>query len=213
MRLTHLFALSGLAILAAQGMAQAYNIDPLTRRAYAPVVKPQAVAPAPTITASTNTSTNSGTFNDSVPIVARETVSFSGNYEPGTLVVSTSERRMYLVLENGKALRYGVGVGRPGFEWGGETKITQKREWPDWTPPPEMLKRRPDLPRYMKGGPDNPLGARAMYLGSSLYRIHGSNEPESSGQAVSSGCIRMVNEDVIDLYERVKVGASVIVMR
>lgn len=213
MRLTHLFALSGLAILAAQGMAQAYNIDPLTRRAYAPVVKPQAVAPAPTITASTNTSTNSGTFNDSVPIVARETVSFSSNYEPGTLVVSTSERRMYLVLENGKALRYGVGVGRPGFEWGGETKITQKREWPDWTPPPEMLKRRPDLPRYMKGGPDNPLGARAMYLGSSLYRIHGSNEPESIGQAVSSGCIRMVNEDVIDLYERVKVGASVIVMR
>ncbi len=213
MRLTHLFALSGLAILAAQGMAQAYNIDPLTRRAYAPVVKPQAVAPAPTITASTNTSINSGTFNDSVPIVARETVSFSGNYEPGTLVVSTSERRMYLVLENGKALRYGVGVGRPGFEWGGETKITQKREWPDWTPPPEMLKRRPDLPRYMKGGPDNPLGARAMYLGSSLYRIHGSNEPESIGQAVSSGCIRMVNEDVIDLYERVKVGASVIVMR
>ncbi len=213
MRLTHLFALSGLAILAAQGMAQAYNIDPLTRRAYAPVVKPQAVAPAPTITASTNTSTNSGTFNDSVPIVARETVSFSGNYEPGTLVVSTSERRMYLVLENGKALRYGVGVGRPGFEWGGETKITQKREWPDWTPPPEMLKRRPDLPRYMKGGPDTPLGARAMYLGSSLYRIHGSNEPESIGQAVSSGCIRMVNEDVIDLYERVKVGASVIVMR
>ena len=213
MRLTHLFALSGLAILAAQGMAQAYNIDPLTRRAYAPVVKPQAVAPAPTITASTNTSTNSGTFNDSVPIVARETVSFSGNYEPGTLVVSTSERRMYLVLENGKALRYGVGVGRPGFEWGGETKITQKREWPDWTPPPEMLKRRPDLPRYMKGGPDNPLGARAMYLGSSLYRIHGSNEPETIGQAVSSGCIRMVNEDVIDLYERVKVGASVIVMR
>ena len=213
MRLTHLFALSGLAILAAQGMAQAYNIDPLTRRAYAPVVKPQAVAPAPTITASTNTSTNSGTFNDSVPIVARETVSFSGNYEPGTLVVSTSERRMYLVLENGKALRYGVGVGRPGFEWGGETKITQKREWPDWTPPPEMLKRRPDLPRSMKGGPDTPLGARAMYLGSSLYRIHGSNEPESIGQAVSSGCIRMVNEDVIDLYERVKVGASVIVMR
>ena len=190
-------------------MAQAYNIDPLTRKPYAPVVKPQAAAPAPATTASTN----SGTFNDSVAIVARETVSFSGNYEPGTIVVSTSERRMYLVLENGKAMRYGVGVGRPGFEWGCETKITQKREWPDWTPPPEMLKRRPDLPRYMKGGPENPLGARAMYLGSSLYRIHGSNEPESIGQAVSSGCIRMVNEDVIDLYERVKVGASVIVMR
>jgi lipoprotein-anchoring transpeptidase ErfK/SrfK len=209
MRLTHLFALSGLALLAAQGMAHAYNIDPLTRKAYTPVIKPQAAAPAPTATASGN----SGSFNDSVAIVSRETVSFSGKYEPGTIVVSTSERRMYLVLENGKAMRYGVGVGRPGFEWGGETKITQKREWPDWTPPPEMLKRRPDLPRYMKGGPDNPLGARAMYLGSSLYRIHGSNEPESIGQAVSSGCIRMVNEDVIDLYERVKVGASVIVMR
>jgi lipoprotein-anchoring transpeptidase ErfK/SrfK len=207
MRLTHLFALSGLALLAGQGLAQAYSIDPLTRRAYAPVVKPQAAAPAPQAAATPST------YNDSVPVVPRETVSFSGNYEPGTLVVSTSERRMYLVLENGKALRYGVGVGRPGFEWGGETRITMKREWPDWTPPAEMLKRRPDLPRYMKGGPDNPLGARAMYLGSSLYRIHGSNEPESIGQAVSSGCIRMVNDDVIDLYDRVKVGAAVIVIR
>jgi len=196
-------------------MAQAYNIDPLTRRAYAPVVKPQAVAPAPTITASTNTSTNSGTFNDSVPIVARETVSFSGNYEPGTLVVSTSERRMYLVLENGKALRYGVGVGRPGFEWGGETKITQKREWPDWTPPPEMLKRRPDLPRHMNGGIDNPLGARALYLyrggKDTMFRIHGTNEPDTIGQAVSSGCIRMMNADVIDLYQRVGTGTRVVV--
>ena len=212
MRLTHLFALSGLAILAAQGMAQAYNIDPLTRRAYAPVVKPQAVAPAPTITASTNTSTNSGTFNDSVPIVARETVSFSGNYEPGTLVVSTSERRMYLVLENGKALRYGVGVGRPGFEWAGVKHVTRKAEWPDWTPPAEMLKRRPDLPRFMKGGPENPLGARALYLGSSLYRIHGTNEPWTIGQNVSSGCIRLMNEDVEDLYSRVRTGAKVVVI-
>ena len=127
------------------------------------------------------------------------------------IVVSTSERRMYLIMDNGRAMRYGVGVGRPGFEWGGSVKISLKREWPDWTPPPEMLKRRPDLPRHMKGGPENPLGARAMYLGSSLYRIHGSNEPETIGQAVSSGCFRMTNDDVKDLYERVAVGTTVIV--
>jgi lipoprotein-anchoring transpeptidase ErfK/SrfK len=116
-------------------------------------------------------------------------------------------------MEGGKAVRYGVGVGRPGFEWGGNMTVTNKREWPDWVPPAQMLQRRPDLPRHMKGGPDNPLGARAMYLGSSLYRIHGSNEPDSIGQAVSSGCIRMTNDDVVDLYNRVKVGAQVYVMR
>jgi lipoprotein-anchoring transpeptidase ErfK/SrfK len=104
-------------------------------------------------------------------------------------------------------------VGRPGFEWGGTQTVTMKREWPDWRPPAEMLRRRPDLPRYMSGGPDNPLGARALYLGSSIYRIHGSNEPETIGQAVSSGCIRMTNEDVVDLYNRVKVGARVVVQR
>lgn len=145
--------------------------------------------------------------------VPRETVRFDGQYAPGTIVVSTKERRMYYVLGDGKAIRYGVGVGRPGFEWGGNMVVTQKREWPDWRPPAQMLQRRPDLPRYMKGGPDNPLGARALYLGSSLYRIHGSNEPETIGQAVSSGCIRMVNEDVIDLYSRAKVGTRVIVLR
>ena len=132
---------------------------------------------------------------------------------PGTIVVSTTERRMYYVLGDGKAIRYGVGVGRPGFEWSGTKTITAKREWPDWRPPSEMLKRRPDLPRYMPGGPENPLGARAMYLGSSLYRIHGSNEPDTIGQAVSSGCIRMLNDDVVDLYSRATVGAQVIVQR
>ncbi len=145
--------------------------------------------------------------------IKREVVAFAGKYAPGTIVVSTAERRMYLVMEDGKALRYGVGVGRPGFEWGGSLNVTQKREWPDWRPPAEMLQRRPDLPRYMKGGPENPLGARALYLGSTLYRIHGSNEPETIGQAVSSGCIRMMNEDVVDLYERVKIGARVVVLR
>ena len=145
--------------------------------------------------------------------IPREVVAFDRGYAPGTIVVSTAERRLYLVMPNGQALRYGVGVGRPGFEWSGTQKITRKAEWPDWTPPAAMLKRRPDLPRFMEGGEDNPLGARAMYLGSSIYRIHGSNEPHTIGQAVSSGCIRMTNEDVADLYERVKVGATVVVLR
>jgi lipoprotein-anchoring transpeptidase ErfK/SrfK len=145
--------------------------------------------------------------------VPRETVAYSGPYAPGTILVSTSERRMYFVMSGGKAIRYGVGVGRPGFEWSGAKTITRKAEWPGWTPPAQMLRRRPDLPRHMAGGIDNPLGARAMYLGSSLYRIHGSNEPDTIGQAVSSGCIRMTNEDVTDLYERAKVGTKVVVLR
>jgi lipoprotein-anchoring transpeptidase ErfK/SrfK len=145
--------------------------------------------------------------------IPREIVDFDQKYAPGTILVSSKERRLYFVLPEGKAIRYGVGVGRPGFEWGGAQTVSTKREWPSWTPPVEMLKRRPDLPRHMVGGPENPLGARAMYLGSSLYRIHGSNEPDTIGQAVSSGCIRMTNDDVVDLYERVKVGARVIVMR
>jgi lipoprotein-anchoring transpeptidase ErfK/SrfK len=142
--------------------------------------------------------------------VPREIVAFSG-YSPGTIVISTSERRLYYVLGNGTAIRYGVGVGRPGFTWAGTKTITRKAEWPDWTPPPQMLRRRPDLPRFMKGGINNPLGARAMYLGGSLFRIHGSNEPETIGQAVSSGCIRMTNADVVDLYSRVRVGTRVVV--
>jgi lipoprotein-anchoring transpeptidase ErfK/SrfK len=144
--------------------------------------------------------------------IPRELVPFNAGYAPGTLVVSTAERRLYLVLGDGMALRYGVGVGRPGFTWSGTKTITAKREWPSWTPPKEMLARRPDLPRYMAGGIDNPLGARAMYIGGTLYRIHGSNEPDTIGQAVSSGCIRMTNDDVTDLYSRVKVGAKVVVL-
>lgn len=141
----------------------------------------------------------------------RSTVSYSTDQKPGTIVISTKERKLYLVLGNGQAIQYGIGVGRVGFTWNGVHKVTAKKEWPGWTPPSQMLKRRPDLPRYMPGGPENPLGARALYLGSTLYRIHGSNEPETIGQAVSSGCFRMTNEDVIDLYKRVSVGAKVIV--
>jgi lipoprotein-anchoring transpeptidase ErfK/SrfK len=145
--------------------------------------------------------------------IARTNVGYASNQRPGSIVINTRERRLYLVLGNGQALRYGIGVGRDGFSWSGATRISAKREWPDWTPPEQMRRRRPDLPRHMPGGPDNPLGARAMYLGSSLYRIHGSNEPETIGQAVSSGCFRLTNEDVIDLYNRVQVGATVVVQQ
>jgi lipoprotein-anchoring transpeptidase ErfK/SrfK len=143
----------------------------------------------------------------------RETVRIDTKYKPGTIIIATSQRRLYYTLADGTAIQYGVGVGRPGFEWSGTKVVSQKREWPSWTPPSQMLRRRPDLPRHMAGGMNNPLGARAMYLGSSLYRIHGSNEPETIGQAVSSGCIRMTNDDVIDLYNRVRVGTRVVVMR
>lgn len=145
--------------------------------------------------------------------VPRQLVPWSGRQAPGTVVISTSQRRLYYVLGQGRAIRYGVGVGRQGFSWSGTKTVTMKREWPDWRPPAAMLRRRPDLPRYMPGGMDNPLGARAIYLGSSLYRIHGSNEPETIGAAVSSGCIRMTNRDVMDLYERVRPGTKVVVQR
>jgi lipoprotein-anchoring transpeptidase ErfK/SrfK len=143
--------------------------------------------------------------------IQRERVSAPVMQAPGTIYISTSERRLYLMLGNGEALRYGIGVGRDGFRWTGTHHISAKKEWPSWTPPAEMRARRPDLPRYMAGGIQNPLGARAMYLGSTLYRIHGSNEPETIGHAVSSGCFRMTNDDVTDLYNRVSVGATVVV--
>jgi lipoprotein-anchoring transpeptidase ErfK/SrfK len=146
------------------------------------------------------------------PRFHKQEVAYDGPHRPGTVVIDTPNKFLFLVLENGRALRYGIGVGRPGFEWAGVKSITRKAEWPDWRPPAQMLKRRPDLPRFMAGGPDNPMGARAMYLGSSLYRIHGTNEPHTIGQAVSSGCIRMTNDDVTDLYNRVRVGMRVIVI-
>jgi lipoprotein-anchoring transpeptidase ErfK/SrfK len=146
------------------------------------------------------------------PKFEKQLVDYQGKERAGTIIVDTPNKFLFLVQGNGKAMRYGIGVGRPGFTWAGVKQISAKREWPDWTPPREMLVRRPDLPRHMEGGLQNPLGARAMYLGSSLYRIHGSNEPWTIGTNVSSGCIRMRNEDVIDLYGRVSVGARVIVI-
>jgi lipoprotein-anchoring transpeptidase ErfK/SrfK len=146
------------------------------------------------------------------PKFEKQVVAYNGPEAPGTIVISTRDKFLYLVEEGGRALRYGVGVGKEGFLWHGTQSITRMREWPDWTPPPEMLVRRPDLPRHMEGGPENPLGARAMYLGSTLYRIHGSNEPWTIGTNVSSGCIRMRNEDVSDLYNRVKIGTKVVVI-
>ncbi len=190
-RSTRLALLAGLGLLALGSAARA-EIDPLTRQPlvqYVDPAKAQATA------------------------IPREIVDYPTKQRPGTIVIDSTERRLYYVMPDGKAMRYGVGVGRPGFDWAGTQTISRKQEWPTWTPPAQMLKRRPDLPRFMPGGPDNPMGARALYLGSTLYRIHGSNEPETIGQAVSSGCIRMLNVDVIDLYERAKVGTRVVVAR
>ena len=175
----------------ADSMAASYNAPGPAYAALAPDERPQAESPAQ---------------------FRRQEVDYSTNERPGTIVIDTPNKYLYLVEGGGKALRYGVGVGRPGFEWAGVKQITRKAEWPGWTPPPQMLLRRPDLPRHMEGGVGNPLGARALYLGSSMYRIHGTNEPWTIGQNVSSGCIRMMNDDVIDLYGRVKIGTRVIVM-
>ncbi|GGE77410.1 L,D-transpeptidase [Stappia taiwanensis] len=149
--------------------------------------------------------------------IPRKRVSYKGPYAPGTIIVDTGERRLYHVLPGGKAMKYGIGVGREGFQWSGTHRVSRKAEWPGWTPPPQMRARArakgQKLPAHMKGGPNNPLGARAMYIGSTLYRIHGSNEPWTIGTAVSSGCIRMANDDVVHLYDNVNVGAKVVVRR
>jgi lipoprotein-anchoring transpeptidase ErfK/SrfK len=142
----------------------------------------------------------------------RQVVAYPTTEAPGTIVIDTPHTYLYLVLGGGKAMRYGIGVGREGFTWSGVQTIARKQEWPDWIPPTEMLQRQPYLPRFMAGGPGNPLGARAMYLGNTIYRIHGTNAPTTIGHQVSSGCIRMINEDVIDLYGRVNVGAKVVVL-
>ena len=136
-----------------------------------------------------------------------------GTEAPGTVIVNTNERFLYVIQGNGRALRYGIGVGREGFQWQGLVRITRKQEWPDWTPPPEMIQRQPYLPRFMAGGPGNPLGARALYLGNTVYRIHGTNQPQTIGSAVSSGCFRLTNPNVIDLYDRIPVGTKVIVQQ
>jgi lipoprotein-anchoring transpeptidase ErfK/SrfK len=145
------------------------------------------------------------------PEYRKQVVYYRSNEAPGTIIISTGERHLYLVQPGGRAIRYGIGVGRDGFQWQGLLSITRKAEWPDWTPPPEMIARQPYLPRFMAGGPGNPLGARAMYLGTTVYRIHGTNRPDTIGTKVSSGCFRLVNADVADLYDRVPVGTKVIV--
>jgi lipoprotein-anchoring transpeptidase ErfK/SrfK len=142
----------------------------------------------------------------------RQVVSYSTREAPGTVIIDTPNTYLYLVLGNGQAMRYGIGIGRDGFTWSGTQTITRKSEWPAWTPPPEMIARQPYLPRHMAGGPGNPLGARAMYLGGTIYRIHGTNAPETIGTRVSSGCLRLTNADVSDLYSRVSVGTKVIVL-
>jgi lipoprotein-anchoring transpeptidase ErfK/SrfK len=142
----------------------------------------------------------------------RQVIDYTSHQTPGTVIIDTKNTFLYFVLNDTQALRYGIGVGREGFTWSGEQAVARKTEWPDWRPPAEMLVRQPYLPRFMAGGPGNPLGARAMYLGETEYRIHGTNKPDTIGKRVSSGCIRLTNEDVVDLYERVKVGAKVIVL-
>ena len=154
---------------------------------------------------------NAGSTVEIPARLKRQVVSYPTREAPGTVIIDTPNTYLYYVLPGGQAIRYGIGVGRDGFTWSGVQSVTRKAEWPDWTPPPEMIARQPYLPRHMAGGPGNPLGARAMYLGGTVYRIHGTNAPDTIGGRVSSGCIRMVNEDVIDLYTRVKVGTKVVV--
>ncbi|MCX5480182.1 L,D-transpeptidase [Kaistia geumhonensis] len=147
------------------------------------------------------------------PEFRMQPVYFRTTEKPGTIIINTDERFLYLVQGDNRALRYGVGVGRDGFQWSGLLKVSRKTEWPDWRPPPEMIKRQPYLPRFMAGGEGNPMGARALYLGDTVYRIHGTNQPQTIGHALSSGCFRMVNADVMDLYERVPVGTKVVVLQ
>ena len=183
--------------------ARAQFGTPFELRALAPTIKDAepGVAPTPQAEAAIN------------PIYRRLLVFYRSNEPPGTIIVDTSDRFLYLVQKDNRAMRYGIGVGRDGFQWNGLLRFTRKAEWPDWKTPPEMIERQPYLPRWMAGGPGNPLGARALYLGATIYRIHGTNAPETIGHAVSSGCFRLVNEEVIDLYDRVPVGSKVIVQQ
>jgi lipoprotein-anchoring transpeptidase ErfK/SrfK len=167
---------------------------------------------APQDTRSVETMTEPDAGFQQVARFKRQMVSYYTTEAPGTIIIDTPNTYLYLVLGNGRAMRYGIGVGREGFTWSGTQTITRKAEWPDWHPPQEMIERQPYLPRFMAGGPGNPLGARAMYLGGTVYRIHGTNAPDTIGQQVSSGCIRLINEDVTDLYNRVNVGTKVVVL-
>ena len=174
---------------------------------------PQAAAPTPALV---DVADEPGRVSTEETIIEdgpyrRQLVYFRSSEAPGTFVIHTAEHFLYVVLGNNRALRYGIGVGRDGFQWSGLKKIAKMAEWPDWTPPPEMIARQPYLPRFMAGGPGNPLGARAMYLGGTVYRIHGTNQPETIGENISSGCFRLANGDVVDLYSRASVGTKVII--
>ena len=188
-----------MTIPAASAFAQTLSYQPVDRGLAFPQYAPQAQQQ------------NEQSTDEMPAAFRRQVVSYQGNEAAGTVIVDTAHTYLYLVLGGGKALRYGIGVGRQGFTWSGVQTITKKAEWPDWTPPPEMIARQPYLPRWVGGGPGNPLGARALYLGETVYRIHGTNQPQTIGQSVSSGCFRLVNPDVIDLFDRVPVGTKVVV--
>jgi lipoprotein-anchoring transpeptidase ErfK/SrfK len=205
------FAVSSAALIAAMlacGPARAQSLftffQPLPLNQSAPQYQAEPQRAAPTDVGDENA--------ELAPRLRRQVVDYRSNEAPGTVVIDTPHTFLYYVLGNGKAIRYGIGVGRQGFTWAGVKSVERKAEWPDWYPPPEMLQRQPNLPRMMAGGPGNPLGARAMYIGGTQYRIHGTNNPASIGKHMSSGCIRMTNDNAIDLYNRVKVGAKVIVL-
>ena len=191
------------------GLSSRYSAAALNSYAYAPATAAprQSVAPYESIVAEPEETSAALPSH-----LRRQVVSYSTHEAPGTVIVDTPNTYLYYVLGNGQAVRYGIGVGREGFTWSGVKSVERKAEWPDWIPPQEMIERQPYLPRFMAGGESNPLGARAMYLGGTVYRIHGTNAPSTIGQNVSSGCIRMLNQDVTDLYERVKVGTKVVVL-
>jgi lipoprotein-anchoring transpeptidase ErfK/SrfK len=189
--------------------ALAFTTAPASATPLFPLMTTPTVQPAPAQAASED---NQGSAAELPARLRRQIVSYPTREAPGTVIIDTPNTYLYYVLGGGQAIRYGIGVGREGFTWSGVQSVTKKAEWPDWTPPPEMIARQPYLPRYMAGGPGNPLGARAMYLGGTVYRIHGTNAPATIGTHVSSGCIRLTNADVSDLYSRVNVGTKVIVM-
>ncbi len=209
-----LIAAALLSTITAPAMASPFPLFPFVdvpaqQMAYAPVEQPQSL---PQQGSQQFDPEDQVTATELPAHLKRQIVTYPTREAPGTIVIDTGHTYLYYVLGGGRALRYGIGVGREGFTWSGVQSVTRKAEWPDWTPPAEMIARQPYLPRYMAGGPGNPLGARAMYLGGTIYRIHGTNNPATIGGRVSSGCIRMTNEDVTDLYSRVNLGAKVVVM-
>jgi lipoprotein-anchoring transpeptidase ErfK/SrfK len=208
----------GALAIGAVAFSGAASAEPLARfpvmmTPYAPsAYAPMAYAPTAQPVVQSAPSEDEGTTAELPARLKRQIVSYATREAPGTIIIDTPNTYLYYVLGGGQAIRYGIGVGRDGFTWSGVQSVTKKAEWPDWTPPPEMIARQPYLPRQMAGGPGNPLGARAMYLGGTVYRIHGTNAPQTIGTHVSSGCIRLTNQDVSDLYSRVNVGTKVIVL-